>query len=78
MIYKVTIAGGRAPGENDPSWIYPETLKGVFETFGEATRWAYETLHVMSNELGGIRRNLCVEITTDDTLRRWALNEEAK
>lgn len=77
MIYKVTIAGGRAPGE-DLFDEYPETLKAVFDTFGEATRWAYETLHVMSNELGGIRRNLCVEIRTDATLCRWALNEEAK
>lgn len=77
MIYKVIITGRQAPGDDlfDES---PETLKAVFDTFGEATRWAYETLHVMSNELGGIRRNLCIEIRTDATLGRWALNEEAK
>lgn len=75
MIYKVLIAGGRAPGE-DPADGYPETLKAVFDTFVDASRWAFETVHVMSNELGGIRRNLCIEIRVDDTLDRWEVKED--
>lgn len=74
MIYKVRIRGERTIGDNILQ--SPEIYTGVFDCFAGAARWAYETLHLISNELGGINRNVSVEINISEGLASWRTLEE--